>query len=81
MRDQARVIGEDIGELGRVAKSAVQDKASSLAENARRHYDDAVSKVGDYEERFAEVVRDRPLRSLAIAAAVGVVLGALWSRR
>ena len=88
MRDQARVVGEDVGELTRTAKDAVldakhavQEKASSIAATARRRYQAAASKVGDYEEQFADVVRDKPLRSLAIAAAVGVLLGALWSRR
>ena len=81
LREQVRVLGEDVKELGRMTK----DLMASKVENARSAAMDAVEagrdKVVDYRDRLADATREKPLKSVMIAAGVGAVLGLLLGRR
>ena len=81
LKDQAGAVGEDLMELGRLARSVLSERAHDLKQGAVNTASAARHKVDDGAEALAERVRERPLRGIAIAAGVGALLGILWSRR
>lgn len=69
LRDQAQQVKEDVREMGRLAKQAATDQV----ERAR-------DRGLELEDQVLDYVRAQPLKSVLIAAGVGVVLGFVWRR-
>ena len=77
----ARTVSRDQQELGATVCDTAQEKVEHLragaADGAREGRDN-----GEQVERgFAQYVREQPLKSILIAAGVGLVLGRFWMRR
>lgn len=91
-RSQGGAVKEEVRELGRVTREAAQEKlneARRVAEEAYQHgrqkaeelYDQSKRKAGDVEDQVIDYIREKPLKALAIAAGVGMLLGVFFSRR
>jgi ElaB/YqjD/DUF883 family membrane-anchored ribosome-binding protein len=91
-RAQTGAVRDEVRELGRVTREAAQEKldaARRAAEEAYQQgrkkagdlYDQSKRKAGDVEDQVVEYIRDKPLKSLVIAAGVGMLLGIILSRR
>ena len=78
---QARKVTEDLQDLGGIAGDAAQEKLGQLRENASDYYEEGREKVHQVERTFEQFIRDQPLKSILIAAGVGLVLGRFWMRR
>lgn len=70
LREQAGVIGHDVQEFGNIAKGAAQDKI----EGGRK-------RVQQIEKSFEDMIRDNPVRSVLIAAGVGLTVSIVLGRR
>ena len=62
------------------AKDEIRGRAAEFAAAGRRQVESLSGSASEIEAEMARSVREKPLQSLAIAAAVGLVLG-LISRR
>ena len=80
MRDKVAETRDNIGDMARLAKETVQDKLHELKDRASESYGDGKAKVHDMEQRLAATVRESPIKSVLIAAGVGLVLAILWRR-
>ncbi|MCA9753882.1 MAG: hypothetical protein R3B81_02035 [bacterium] len=91
LREQLDTVKTDVHELGHVAKVAASEKIDQVRDAVGEHVDHAKSlaedgiqtareKKDDWEDRLANHVRERPIRSLAIAAGVGMLFGFLRGR-
>ena len=78
---QSRTVRPDHQKLS----SAVRDTAKETVEQLRAGAADSAregrDKVQQVERSFAQYVREQPLKSILIAAGVGLVLGRFWLRR
>jgi ElaB/YqjD/DUF883 family membrane-anchored ribosome-binding protein len=81
LKAQTSTVRDDLRELGRVSKDAAQEKLDEARRAAGGVYDQSRRKVGDVEDQLVDYIREKPLKSLIIAAGVGLVLGAFWSKR
>jgi ElaB/YqjD/DUF883 family membrane-anchored ribosome-binding protein len=70
LRAQAGVVGQDVQELGRIARDAVKERLEQGKERA-----------SDLEKTIEEQIRKNPISSVLIAAGAGLLLGALLRRR
>lgn len=59
-------------------KTDVEDEASGIAARAREVATNAEDVAENFQTALDRSVRDQPLTTLAAAAAVGFVLGAIW---
>lgn len=78
---QAQVVRDDLRELGSLGKEAAKEFVGDAKRSAADTYKrgrESVSMAGD---RFRGYVEENPMKSVLIAAAAGVILGAFWSRR
>lgn len=55
-----------------------RDKIDETLDAARELKDTAAERVEDYKTQTISSVREKPLQTLAIAAAIGFVIGAIW---
>jgi len=92
LKEQARVVGEDLKKLGSLAKDATREGISVAADRASRTYgnvrEKAAETYGQVREKGNELgeamtdhIRQHPWQSIVIAAGIGTFLGILLSRR
>ena len=74
LRDQAQTVTEDLKELARTGKDTARDFVRGVKDKSRERIDTVRGDVQAYVELY-------PLKSLLIAAGVGLVVGALMARR
>jgi ElaB/YqjD/DUF883 family membrane-anchored ribosome-binding protein len=74
-------VTQDIQELGGMARDMAQEKVAQLRASASEYCEEGRDKVQQVERGFEQYVREQPLKSLLIAAGVGILLGGLWMRR
>jgi ElaB/YqjD/DUF883 family membrane-anchored ribosome-binding protein len=70
LREQATVVGQDVQELGRIAKDAAQET-----------WERSRGKAEEWEKSLENQIRKHPLQSLLIAGGVGLVIGVLLGRK
>ena len=80
LRDKVSETRENLADMGHLAKEAVQDKFEELKDRAAAKYGEGKEKGQELEESFARRVRAAPMKSVLIAAGVGLALGFLWRR-
>ncbi len=81
LRDKLSEARDSLVDVGHLAKEAVQDSFHSLKDRASTKYEEGREKFGEYRDHLAESVREAPMKSVLIAAGVGLALGFLWRRR
>ena len=81
VRQQVRVVRDDVRDLGRAAKGA----AGEVYDDVKRHTGEFVEakkqRVTEFEDQIVEYVRQKPLQSVLIAVGAGALLGFLLTRR
>jgi ElaB/YqjD/DUF883 family membrane-anchored ribosome-binding protein len=88
---QQQGTGEGLREKGEQIRSAAQKQAEQLRQNAGEYYEQGRQMAGEYyeqgrqkamewSEELEHYVREQPMKSVLIAAGVGMVLGFLWRR-
>ena len=81
VRQQVRVVRDDVRELGRAAKGA----AGEVYDDVKRHTGEFVEakkqRVTEFEDQIVKYVREKPLQSVLIAVGAGALLGFLLTRR
>jgi ElaB/YqjD/DUF883 family membrane-anchored ribosome-binding protein len=78
---QARKVNEDLQDLRGIAGDAAREKLGRLRENASECYEEGRERVHQAERTFERFIQEHPLKSILIAAGVGLVLGRFWIRR
>jgi ElaB/YqjD/DUF883 family membrane-anchored ribosome-binding protein len=80
-RTQARKVSKDVREMGDIATDAAQDKLGQMRDNASEYYEQGRDKMHDVQRTVVQFVREQPVKSILIAAGVGLLCGRLWIRR
>lgn len=81
LREKAADARDTIADVGHRALETVQEKFGDVKELAAEKYAAGKDKLVEYEESLMRAVHAAPIKSVLIAAGVGVVLGFLWRRR
>ena len=78
---QAKEITSDLKQMGGIIRDAAQEKLGQVRENATEYYEKGRDKVRGVACTFEQCVRERPVKSVLIAAVIGLVSARLWMRR
>lgn len=81
LREQAETIREDVRELGGIARDVAREKLDGARRASSEFYEEGKEKVAEYEDQLIGYVRQKPVRSVLIAAGVGALLGMIVLRR
>jgi ElaB/YqjD/DUF883 family membrane-anchored ribosome-binding protein len=80
VRNDASELKHSISRGARDAADSVNDRLKSVGVDTEVMVDAAKGKAGELQDMLAEELRRHPLRSIGIAAAVGVVVGLMSAR-
>ena len=78
---RARAVTRDQQKSGRTVRDTPQDKVEPLRAGAADCVRAGQDKVQQVERSLAQYIREQPLKSVLIAAGVGLVFGRFWLRR
>ena len=78
---QAKEMAEDIQGIGRTVRDAAQEKFGQASERAAEYGEQARDQLHGVACACEQYVRERPLRSILMAAGIGWLLGRFWNHR
>lgn len=78
---KASELGRDVKDLGMIGGELAADTAHMAEERISEYYKAGMKKAKGLEENIETEIRKNPMRSLLVAAGVGLLLGAVWRRR
>jgi len=81
LRAQSTVVREDLRELGHATRDVAQEKLGEARQTAAAYYDHGKKKATEWENVAVDYVRERPVKSVLMAAGVGVLIGMLLRLR
>jgi ElaB/YqjD/DUF883 family membrane-anchored ribosome-binding protein len=73
LRDKAASMAGNI-------RDAATEQYEHLRDTASEYYDQGRRKAQEWQQGLEEYVQEQPIKSLLIAAGVGMLLGILWKR-
>jgi ElaB/YqjD/DUF883 family membrane-anchored ribosome-binding protein len=80
VRERAQQVGQQLRDMGSQARDTAQQQYEQLRQQAQEYYESGRERAMEWEQGLEDYVRQQPVKSLLIAAGVGVILGALWKR-
>jgi ElaB/YqjD/DUF883 family membrane-anchored ribosome-binding protein len=81
LRGQAARVKDDVQELGAIARDVAREKYQELRSQADEYVKTGKDRAKQWESSFEDQIRAHPVRSIAIAAGVGLAVGLLLRRR
>ena len=78
---QAQKVSEDLKEMGGIVRDAAQETLGQVRENADECYQHGRDNVRGAASTIEQYIRERPIKSVLIAAGVGLLYGRFWMRR
>jgi len=79
--EQAREVTQELQEMGSTASDAVRENLGKLQDEVSEYYEQGRDQACQAEQTFEQYIKDHPLKSILIAAGVGMFLGRFWIRR
>jgi ElaB/YqjD/DUF883 family membrane-anchored ribosome-binding protein len=79
--DQTAKIGEDVREISAATKQLAADSVDAVQQTAGQLIDEGRSRALGAIENAQGKVKEKPVKSVLIAAAVGFLFGVFWRRR
>src|SRR5690606_31745161 len=80
VRESAAEVKENLRDLGSQARAAAQEQYDQLRQQANDYYEQGRVRAQEWEQGVEDYIREQPVKSMLIAAGVGLLLGALWKR-
>jgi ElaB/YqjD/DUF883 family membrane-anchored ribosome-binding protein len=78
--DHLRDMADATGERAKETADSAQEVAGNIADQARHHGEQAQEAVKQFRPFVEKSLKEQPITTLAVAAAIGLVLGALWKK-
>ena len=81
LREQTKVVKDDVSELGRLTRDASREKLDQAREAAGDYLKKGRLKAEVVEDKVVHYVREKPVKSVLMAVGAGALLGFLLRRR
>ena len=78
---QAKEVSDDVKEMGDIARDAAQARLRKVRKNAAAYYEQQRNNAHGVLCNFEQSMRERLVKSVLIAAGIGVLFGRFWLRR
>ncbi len=78
---QAKEVTEELQKIGETVRDAAREELGQLGEKAGEYCEQGRDKVHGVACACEQFLRERPLRSVLIAAGIGWLLGRFWKGR
>ena len=78
--ETAAQMGQNIGERTQQMRQAAQEQLGQIRQSATEYYQQGRERAMEWQHNMEDYVREQPIRSILMAAGVGVLIGILWRR-
>jgi len=76
----AREVKDDLQQMGETVRDAAEERLAQVGEKASEYLEEGREKVHGLACACEQFVRQRPLRSVMVAAGIGWLFGHFWKR-
>ncbi len=80
MRQTATEVAGKVRDLGTQARDAAVEQYGQIRDTATDYYEQGRDKAREWTGQLEQYVHEEPIKALLIAAAAGLVFGAIWRR-
>ena len=80
LKDKASDVANSLRDMGSQVRDVASQQYQSAVDTAQEYYQEGRDKAMEWQGQVEDYVREQPVKALAIAAGIGVVLGILWKR-
>ena len=80
LAEQAKKVSQEVQEMGTVVKETAQEKLEQWRDTAEDLQEQGKEKVYQAERTIEQYIREQPMKSVLIAAVVGLVFGRVFMR-
>jgi ElaB/YqjD/DUF883 family membrane-anchored ribosome-binding protein len=77
----AQEVSNEIKEVGGIVRDAAQETFGQVHKSAAEIYEQGRDKIYCPGSAFGQYARERPVKSVLIAAGIGLLFGSIWMRR
>lgn len=81
LRKQIEQLAADLKELKGAAQRTAARKLSDVSRATGEYVEGRKERARELEDQLVTAIQEAPLKALLIAGGVGLILGAIWSRR
>ena len=81
LKEKASQVGQDLREIGGQVRDVAREQYDRLRHSANEYYEQGRQTAREWQENVETYVQEQPVKSLLIAAGVGVLVGLLLKRR
>jgi ElaB/YqjD/DUF883 family membrane-anchored ribosome-binding protein len=81
VREKAAEAAQNIRDIGGDVQNAAREQFDNFRSSAGDYYEQGRDRAMEWEESIESYVQEKPLKALAIAAGVGLLIGLFWRRR
>lgn len=81
LKQAAAQAGRNVRQAGEHVKEAATQKYNEIKDQASIYYNEGRERAAEFEKSLESYVQEKPLKSVLIAAGIGLVLGMVWKRR
>lgn len=78
--EQSSGVAQNLRDMGQQVKEKAQEQFETLRQSASEYYEQGRDKAMEWEHNVEDYIREQPMKSVLIAAGVGLVLGFIWRR-
>jgi ElaB/YqjD/DUF883 family membrane-anchored ribosome-binding protein len=80
LKDKAGDVAQSLKDTAGNVRDKAVEKYESVRDSAQEYYEQGKQKAAQWQDNVEQYVREQPMKAVAIAAGVGVVLGFLFKR-
>jgi ElaB/YqjD/DUF883 family membrane-anchored ribosome-binding protein len=80
VREAASDVGQQVREAGSQVREAAREQYDRLRDQASDYYDRGREMAQEWEQDLEGYIQEQPIKSILIAAGVGLLLGVLLKR-
>jgi ElaB/YqjD/DUF883 family membrane-anchored ribosome-binding protein len=81
IKEHAAGIGREVRNLGGELGGMAREKFQDFRDQAQDYYQRGRQKASELEGSFENYIQEQPIKSILIAAGVGLLVGMFWRRR
>jgi ElaB/YqjD/DUF883 family membrane-anchored ribosome-binding protein len=80
LKDKAGDVAQSLKDVSGNVRDKAVEQYESVRDSAQEYYEQGKQKAAQWQDDVEQYVREQPMKAVAIAAGVGVVLGFLFRR-
>ena len=81
LSDRAATIASDVHEVRAAARKVAADGVEAIRDTAHQYLDEGRQRVRSVGDNLHTKLEEQPVKALLLAAGIGFLLGAIWTRR